>query len=197
MLNHKIILASGSNARSTMLKNVGYDFTVSPTNIDEHSIIQRLKNDSVPFEKIAMTLSQEKALALKDKSESYIIGSDQLLIFEDEIFSKSNNLEEAHQKLLRLQGQTHQLISGISVVKNGLVLWSDYNRADMTLKELNNSDIKKYLSIATNDAIQCVGGYAIEGYGARLFKEVKGDLFTIMGMPLLKLIQFFDRKNNQ
>ncbi len=197
MFNPNIILASGSQARSTMMKNVGYDFTIQPTDIDEQSLIQNLQKDNVSFEKIAMTLGQEKARALKNNEDSYIIGSDQLLIFKDTIFSKSENLEQAHKKLSSLQGQTHHLISGVSVIKNGQILWSDFDVAEMIMKKLSDNDIKEYLSIAANDAIQCVGGYAIEGYGGRLFKEIKGDLFTIMGMPLLKLSQFFDCENDK
>ncbi len=195
MFKHKIILASASKARQKLLKNVGYDFDVHPTNIDEQFIIKKLQMDNISYEEIAMRLSQEKALAVQDKKNSYIIGSDQILIFENKIFSKSENLEQAFDKLSAMQNQTHALISGVSVIKNGKILWSDFDIANMTMKKLTHNDIKKYLSLCADDALHCVGGYAIEFRGARLFKEINGDFFTIMGIPLLKLIAFLDKEN--
>jgi len=191
-MNKNIILASGSKARAQMLQNAGYNFAISPTNIDEQSLISVAVEKKERFEQIAMYLAEEKALAHEQKENAYIIGSDQLLIFNNRIYSKSENRDAARTKLLEMQEQSHQLISGVSVVKNGETLWRDYDIVTLTMKKLSAEQIDTYLDAAPDDALQCVGGYAIEGRGARLFNHVEGDFFTIMGMPLLKLIKFFD-----
>lgn len=190
---NKIVLASGSKARAQMLQNVGYEFDIKPADIDEQAIVEKsiLKNEV--FEDIAIKLAEQKALA-SESNDQYIIGSDQLLIFNNKIYSKSKDINEAKEKLLEMQGKPHQLISGVSVVKNGKVIWSDVDSVVMTMKKLDEHKIDYYLERANDDALQCVGGYAIEGLGARLFKRIDGDIFTIMGMPLIKLINFFDKE---
>jgi septum formation protein len=188
-----IILASGSAARAQMLKNAGYEFDVMPADIDEQAIIEKSILKDKAFEEIAMSLAEQKALE-GETQEKYIVGSDQLLVFENKIYSKSKNLDEARAKLSEMQGRPHQLISGLSVVKNNEVIFSDVDSAIMTMKPLDEQQIEGYLERVGEDALACVGGYAVEGVGARLFKRIDGDFFTIMGMPLIKLINFFDKE---
>ena len=192
MLN--LILASGSKARASMLRNAGYDLAIQSTDIDEQAIKEKLSENEYAFHDIAIALADEKARAINDKKK-YIIGSDQLLIFNNKLLSKSKNMDEAKEKLLMMQGKSHQLISAVSVLKNDETIWFDFDVATLHMKEMDENQIDNYLKIAQQDALQCVGGYAIEGYGIRLFQDVVGDYFTIMGMPLLKLINFLDEEN--
>lgn len=193
----KIILASRSRARVQMLQEAGYDFDIIPADINEKKIIEAEMKRGTKFEKIALKLAEEKALAVRNEEnkDSYIIGSDQLLIFEDKILSKSETLDEAREKLLMMQGKEHQLISAVCV-KAPLMTFISEDSAMMTMKHLSAAQIDDYLKIATDDALQCVGGYAIERKeGRALFDDVRGDDYTIMGMPLPKLVAFFDRQN--
>jgi len=192
----KIILASGSKARAKMLRDAGYKFDVIPADIDEYRIINEEVEKKTSFEKIALILAEQKALAVRDKkNKDYnIIGSDQLLIFDGKILIKSKNLEEAREKLLMMQGKTHQLISAVCI-KTPTVTFLSEDSATLTMKHLTEQQIDDYLHNAKEDALQCVGGYAIEGLGRDLFDDVRGDDYTIMGMPLLKMMAFFERQN--
>lgn len=190
----KLILASGSKARAEMLHNAGYDFDIIPANINEQEIIDTQLAKKETFKNIAMILASQKALSIKCENETFIIGSDQLLIFNDTIFSKSENKDEAFKKLKLMQGKKHSLISAVSVIQNNKIIWQECDFADLYMKKMNEKQIYNYLDKAGETALSCVGGYAIEGVGARLFTQINGDYFTIMGMPLLPLINFLDIK---
>ncbi len=189
----KLILASNSFARKEMLKKAGYDFEVMPADIDEETIKNNsLKHDN-EIHDIAQILADEKAWSIsKENKEDYIIGSDQILIFNGQIISKSKNKIEAFEKIKMFKGKTHYLISSVTVIKNEENLFSCTNGAALTMKDLSDIEIKKYCDKAGDILTQCVGGYAFEEYGIRLFSEVEGDYHSILGMPLLSLSKFLD-----
>ena len=195
MTDMKLILASGSAARKMMLREAGYEFDIIPADIDEQKFIDEAVANKTSFEKIALILAQEKAQAVcnEQNKESIIVGSDQLLIFEDEIMTKSKNLEQAKEKLMKMQGKEHQLISAV-YAKTPTISFMSEDSATLVMKHLSEVQIDEYLQSAPNDALQCVGGYAIEGKGRALFDDVRGDDYTIMGMPLPKLQAFLERQ---
>jgi len=188
-----LILASQSHARQTMLKNAGIDFKSLPADLDEEKIIQDLEKEHASVGKIALSLAEEKALVIsKEHAQDYIIGSDQVLSMNDKIYSKAKNKQEAIQRLIEFQGQEHFLTSAVCVAKGGEVLWHKTDVAALTMKPLSTQDIDKYSEIAGDALTSCVGCYAIEGAGIRLFHDIRGDYFTIMGMPLLPLLNYLD-----
>jgi len=190
-----IILASRSRARVQMLQEAGYSFDIAPADIDEQKIIDDELAKGTDFKKIALKLAEQKALAVRneDNKDAYIVGSDQVLIFEDKILSKSENLEAAKEKLLMMQGKDHELISAVCIKTPTMTFLSE-DTATLTMKYLSEAKVDEYLTRVAEDALQCVGGYAIEGAGRDLFDDVRGDIHTIMGMPLPKMIAFFDRQ---
>lgn len=193
MSNSNIILASGSKARQQMLINAGLQFDVQPADIDEEKIMQIMKNDNASSGNIALLLAKEKALKIsKQNLEKYIIGSDQVLSLDDKIFSKALNSKEAHERLVELQGKEHFLTSAVSVYKGGEELWHKTDAAGLKMKVMDRQAIDKYIEIAGSAITDCVGCYAIEAAGIRLFKDIRGDYFTILGMPLLPLLNFLD-----
>lgn len=182
------ILASGSAARQTMLRQAGYHFAVQSAAIDETALIQSNK-DKNP-EDIAGILATEKA---KNVSKSFpdeiIVGCDQILFCNGRIFEKAATRQEAREKLKILSGQTHQLISAVSFVRNSEILAAIDNAAFLTMKSLSDNMINTYLDSCGATATACVGAYALEGLGIHLFEKIEGDYFTILGLPLLSFIK--------
>jgi len=189
----KIILASKSVARQKMLRNAGVDFNSIPAGIDEEKIQSEGGN---PVE-VAEILAKQKALHVsKENTDIYIIGSDQVLSMNNKIYSKAKNEKQARARLKEFSGREHYLHSSVSVVKNLEVLFTHTETATLKMKNLSDDALYDYIAkvkMEARDALtQCVGCYAIEGLGVRLFEEIKGDFFTIMGMPLLPLLNFLD-----
>ena len=188
---HPIILASGSRARNEMLQNVGLEFQKIPADIDEGTILKSMHEEGASPENIAVKLADEKALHIsKQNPDALVIGSDQVLEQDAEIFQKASDLAEARAKLEKLKGKTHQLISSVSVVQNGEVLWRECDTASLTMHDFDDAFLDEYLQSAGEDILACVGAYAFEKHGAWLFKEIDANYFTILGMPLLPLLAY-------
>ena len=190
MLQHKqpIILASGSRARASMLENAGVEFHKIPADIDEDAIIKS-SNDTP--ENLALKLSQEKALHVSSQNpDAFVIGSDQILEQDGQLFQKAKTRDEACEKLKILRGKTHHLISSVAIAKNNEIIWHDTDTARLTMHDFSDEFLEEYLNAAKDDIVSCVGAYAYESHGAWLFKEIDANYFTILGMPLLPLLTF-------
>jgi len=189
-----MILASGSASRRMMLENAGFIFNTIPADIDERSVIEKDKTRP-PVQDHAMILAQAKALFVSKKyPDKMVIGSDQTLIMDQKIYHKANNTNEAIDRLKEFSGKTHQLISAVAIAYKGEIIFSTQDTAHLTMRALTDADIQNYISQAGNCLTSCVGCYAIEGIGIRLFEKISGDYFTILGMPLLPLINFLQDK---
>jgi len=188
-MKHSLILASGSFARQEMLHHAGYEFDIIPADIDEEKIASGLGENK----NIALVLAKEKAkfISQQDK-EKYIIGSDQVLMMNNKIYSKAKNKQEAKERLMEFQGKTHTLHSGVSVFKNNEELFSSIDSASLSMKAMTSDDLDRYCEQAGDVLTSCVGCYALEGLGSRLFDKIDGNYFTILGMPLLPLSNFLD-----
>lgn len=186
-----LILASKSKARQDMLRNAGVNFKSLPADLNEEATIQELEKEGASSGNIALCLAKEKALNIsKQNPQDYIIGSDQVLSMNDKIYSKARNKQEAIERLMDFQGNTHFLTSAVCVAKGGDILWNKTDAVSLKMKPLNRQDIEKYSEIAGDALTSCVGCYAIEGVGIQLFSEIRGDYFTILGMPLLPLLNY-------
>lgn len=188
----RIILASRSKARIEMLVKAVLPFESIPADIDEQAIAKGIQE----ADSIAMELARQKALAVSEKyPEALVIGSDQVLECEDSILSKANNKEEAEGKLKFLRGKKHRLISGIAAAQNGKIIWQDSDEAYLTMRNFDDAFLQRYLNVAGEVLTSCAGAYALEESGAWLFEEVKGDYFTILGMPLIKLLNYLQNEH--
>ncbi|MFK4824666.1 Maf-like protein [Paenochrobactrum sp. BZR 588] len=185
-----LILASKSPFRAQLLNNAGLIFGTENADIDERAVEAPLYRSGATPEDVAVVLAEAKALAVSAKyPDAIIIGCDQTLSLSDEIFHKSTNLEEAGNNLLKLSGKTHQLNSGIVLVKNGETIWRHVSIAYMTMRHLKPEFIGRYLGRVGDIALSSVGAYQVEGEGIQLFEKIEGDYFTIIGLPLLPLLQ--------
>ncbi len=195
MIEKKIILASGSAARQKMLRNAGIKFDIIPADIDEEKILKEMESEGSCSTNTSLHLAEKKAFSVAKKNpDAFVIGCDQVLSIEDKIYSKVENKEEARERLLELQGQEHFLTSSVYVVKNKEYLWRGTDVAALRMRKMDGQHIDKYIEIAGNALTDCVGCYALESVGIRLFEEIRGDYFTILGMPLLPLLNFLDKE---
>ncbi len=188
MHNTKIILASKSDARKSMLENACLDFQIIPANIDEDAII---KNSSADIKTTTEKLAQSKALSISQKHpNTIVIGSDQTLEHKGKLLFKATTYDKAKEKLKLLRGDVHTLYSSVCVAKNENIIFSYTDQAELTMHDFDDEFLSNYMELDPDAFTSSVGAYKIEGAGAWLFSSVKGNIFTIMGMPLLPLLGF-------
>lgn len=187
----RLILASGSAARRTLLEATGLIFDVIPANIDEGKIRDAIVGATANVEgsDIASVLAAEKArLVSIEHPNALVVGADQVLTLGGKFFSKAENLAEAREILSMLRGRTHELVSAVALARNGDVHWQTSATAEMTMRSFSDEFLGCYLEKMGERALQIVGCYEIEGPGMQLFEEIDGDYFTILGIPLLELL---------
>jgi len=187
----RLILASGSAARRTLLEAAGLIFDVIPANIDEEKIRDDIVGATANVEgnDIASVLAAEKARLISiEHPNALVVGADQVLTLGGRFFSKARNLTEAREILSMLRGRTHELVSAVALARKGEVHWQTSTTAEMTMRSFSDEFLGCYLEKMGERALQIVGCYEIEGSGVQLFEEIDGDHFTILGIPLLELL---------
>ena len=186
-----IVLASASSARRQMLEDAGVAFKIDPARIDEGAIRRAiaLSNPAAEPRFVASELAQAKALGVSQRyPDALVIGSDQILNLGTEILTKSANEAAARATLTRLRGRTHELHSAVALARNGDILWADADSARLTMRSFSDEFLESYLAAEGADLFEAVGAFKLEGRGLQLFETIKGDYFTILGMPLLSLL---------
>ena len=190
MLN-KIILASKSKVRKEILDKNNIENDVVPSNVDEDVVkISLLKEQASP-ELISKNLAELKAnkVSLK-RIDQIVLGADSVIDLEGELISKPENREEAMTILKKLNGKTHHLISSVCISKNGTMIWNYTDKAELTMKNLSNEELKTYLSQISDEKLYAYNVYQIEAEGRNLFDNIKGDENTIMGLPVAKIKEY-------
>lgn len=191
-----IILASRSPFRSAILKNAGVEFSTESADIDERAVEAPLYKSGATPQDVAQVLAEAKALSVSENNpDTVVIGCDQTLSLGDQIFHKPVDMDAARRQLLQFSGKTHQLNSAVVLVKNGETLWRHVSVARMTMRDLDPGFIGRYLGRVGDIALSSVGAYQVEGPGIQLFEEIEGDYFTIVGLPLLPLLNELRKEN--
>tara|TARA_B110000014_G_C20118170_1_gene591352 strand:- start:1283 stop:1870 length:588 start_codon:yes stop_codon:yes gene_type:complete len=190
-MKNKIILASQSVVRKKILNDNNIDCEVMPANIDEDEIKKTLiENGSSPLS-ISKNLAELKSIKIsKKKPEELVLGADSVIDLNGEIISKPLNRDQALAILKKLNGKKHHLISSVCISKNGSMVWNFTDKADLTMKLMNDEDLKKYLEKIKDEALYAYNVYQIEGEGRCLFSKIEGDENTIMGLPIKKIKEY-------
>ncbi len=187
----RVILASASPIRAELLKRAGVDVIVEPALVDEATIRESLKAEGASVEDVADALAETKASQVGRRNpDDLVVGCDQMLDLGGDWLEKPGTLENAKTQLAQLAGRTHRLVSSAVVVQGRQRLWGATDSAQLSMRKLNSAAIEAYLAAAGPDVLGSVGCYQIEKLGIRLFDRIQGDHFTILGMPLLALMNF-------
>ncbi|GAA5104387.1 Maf family nucleotide pyrophosphatase [Bartonella jaculi] len=187
MAAETLILASLSSYRAQLLKKAGLSFFIEGASFDEREI-EKTAEAKTPKE-LCCFLASAKAKNVSDRfPDALVIGCDQVLDLEGQIFHKVTNSREARQRLCTLSGKTHSLHSAVALFRNGQEIWVEAFSAHMSVRSLSTAFIERYLARVGSDVLNSVGVYQIEGEGIHLFEKIDGDFFTIIGLPLLPLI---------
>ena len=182
-----IVLASQSASRKAMLEAAGMEFEAMPADLDERAIEAGLADESPGT--VAIALAQAKAMAVSRNSPGRIVlGSDSLVEVDGQRFDKPKTRSDAGEHLRFFSGKLMRLHSAAALVRDGECLWSGDALASLQLVDLSGGFIEDYLEHEWPAVSGCVGVFRIEGRGVQLFESIEGDQFTVLGMPLLKVL---------
>ena len=187
----EIILASKSKVRKEILDKNNINVQVEPSNVDEDVIKNNLIKEKASPEIISKNLAELKANKISSKkNNSLVLGADSVIDLEGELISKPQSREEAMKILKKLNGKKHNLISSVCISRDGTMLWNYTDKAIITMKNMNEEDLKNYLSKISDEALFAYNVYQIEGEGRSLFLKIEGDKNTIMGLPIKKIKEY-------
>jgi Nucleotide-binding protein implicated in inhibition of septum formation len=172
-----------------LLQNAGLAFEARAADIDERAIEAGLEEDQANPDRVAVELARAKALDVgRHYPGALVIGSDQTMSLGSSVYHKPADLAEARRHIASLSGKTHRLNSAVALVKDGTVLWELVSHADMTVRPLSDAFIDRYVARCGEKLLGSVGAYQLEGEGIQLFSAIDGDYFTILGLPMLPLL---------
>lgn len=184
-----LVLASGSSARARMLKDCGVAVEIVKPAVDEAELKASYRTEGANVIDTAVALAEMKARAVSRRLNGrYVLGADQMLECEGTWFDKPADKEAARRQLKALSGRAHHLVSAAVLVKDGERLWHHVDRAELTMRELGDDFLDWYLAAIGDEVTNSVGAYHLEGLGAQLMSRVRGDFFTVLGLPLLPVL---------
>ncbi len=176
-----LILASSSPRRKELLENLQVPFKTVSSDVDEDYDPNWKPND------IVMELAYRKAQAVAaDYPSSFVIGSDTIVVKEDDILGKPQNREEAYSMLKRLAGKTHSVYTGVAII-TPTEIRKFYEKTTVEFWELSHEEINKYLD--TGEPFDKAGAYGIQGFGSLLVKKISGDYFAVVGLPIARTMR--------
>lgn len=190
-----LILASGSQTRRDMLQNAGLEIEVIKPRVDEDMMREAMLAEDANPRDIADALTEMKARKISEKHlERLVLGCDQVLDFRGILYSKAKSKEEAVQQLTELRGARHSLLSAAVLYEEGKPIWRHVGTARLTTRVYSDAFIADYVERNLDDVRHCVGCYQLEAEGVRLFAQVEGNHFTVLGLPLIELVKYLTLK---
>ena len=190
----KVILASLSSTRKKLLQNAGIVFSTCSFPLNEVEISTHYIKENKNLNSVSEILAIEKGKEVSHRNkDSLVISADQILILENKLWHKPSSMIEAKEHLLFFSGKTHVLTSSVVCFYEDNIVFKYTDTAKITMHSVSEEDIKKYLDEVGEDVLSSVGCYKIEGIGINLIKKIEGDYFTILGFPLIPLLNFLHK----
>ena len=188
----QVILASTSASRRALLQGAGVTFTSRSPGVDESAAKAALIGEGLGPRDIADALAELKAVRVRAEG-ALVIGADQTLDLDGELIDKPESLEEARERLKRLRGRPHKLHAGVVVALDGQPIWREVQSATLWMRPFSDAFLEDYLAREGEGVMSSVGCYRLEDIGVQLFSRIEGDYFTILGLPMLGLLDLLRR----
>ena len=189
----KIVLASKSGVRKDILDKYGIESIVSPSNVDEDQVKEALLEKGADPEMISKNLAELKSSKVSVKyADQLVLGADSVISLDLKLINKPRSREEAYNILKLLNGKKHYLISSVCISKNGSMIWNYTDKSELKMKNLSDKELKSYLSEIKTEVLLAYGVYQIEAGGLNLFKYIKGDKDSIMGLPIKQIKEYIN-----
>ena len=185
-----LTLASKSAARRAVLRGAGVAHEAAGSGVDEEVVKAQLLAQGAGPREIAEVLAQTKALAVSAARSGLVIGADQTLDLDGQLYDKVETIEAARERLRKLRGRPHQLHSAVVVSEGDDIVWRVTESATLVMRDFSDAFLDAYLAEEGKAALGSVGCYRLEGAGVQLFDRIDGDYFTILGLPLMGLLDF-------
>jgi septum formation protein len=175
-----------------MLAAAGIPVDICVPDVDERAV-EKAAGVSAPAAAAVLLAGEKAKAATRLMPGRLVVGADQTLAFEGRQLNKPADIARARAQLIMLAGKTHHLHSAVAVALDGKVLFDTVDTASLTLRPLSASFLDRYLDAAGSAALSSVGAYQLEKTGIHLFERIDGNYFTILGLPLLPLLDFLRR----
>ncbi len=188
-----VILASKSAARRAVLDGAGVTYQATVAGVDEDAVKTSLLAEGAGPRDVADALAELKAIRVSKSRPGLVIGSDQTLDLDGQLYDKAEDVGAARDRLKLLRGKTHKLHSAVVVARDGAPIWREVVTASLTMRDFSDAFLEDYLAIEGEAALGSVGCYRLEGPGAQLFSKIEGDYFAILGLPLMGLLDLLRR----
>ena len=186
----EVILASGSASRRALLEGAGVSAKSIKPHVDEDAAKAGMRAEGLSVRDQAMQLAELKAIKVSRTIPGLVIGGDQMLNLDGEAFDKPVDMNAARSHLEKLSGKAHRLETAIVVAENGVPVWRHLARPKLSVRTLSDEFIDTYLSECGDALLSTVGAYQLEGRGSQIFTQIEGDYFSILGLPLLPLLDY-------
>jgi len=190
----KLILASQSDVRKKIFLKHNIDVEVIVSNVDEDEVKDALLNEGASPLNISKNLAELKSIKVSsNKPDRFVLGADSVISLNNEIINKPKNREEALKNLKKLNNSKHYLISSVCISKNGAMIWNFSDQSELKMKNFNDNQLKEYLNKIKTETLLAYGVYQVEADGLELFEYIKGDLDSIMGLPIKQIIDYINQ----
>ena len=189
-----LVLASTSVTRRAVLDGAGVSYEAVGSGVDEDAAKVALLARRATPRQVAEALAEDKALAVSVGRPELVIGADQTLEFQGQLYDKAETVAAARDRLRLLRGKPHMLHSAVAVAERGAVVWRETQSATLKMRDFSDSFLEDYLAAEGEAALGSVGCYRLEGLGVQLFSKIDGDYFTILGLPLMGLLDLLRRR---